>query len=513
MKGYVERLIPSEAAGWAWDPQNPHDAMELEATLDGKVIARGTAAAFRADLQKAGIGDGRHSFLIRFAQPLQANDLPRVTIRRAADGSELEPLGALRERLRSLGGGPVASENRAPAVMAGAAPAGQGAASTVDTTPMGLFRRGFATAAAEARAGIMRDLVFGEMNPALRFQRIDAAYTIDPRTVIACLAQAAKDHAPRAEIGRFLVWHYLRAGDFAAARTLCLRLAQAVQPEAEWHAFAIRAALLGTPHDAREGWLASGARTGGALRKLSYRTLAAVAAADGNKAELVTMWLDKVRDHTRAEFEAARAADPAVGAFLDEVSAMQSVALVGNGPSLARSGLGRRIDGFDGVFRVNFPIIGELAPDVGTRTDAVFFTETLFMGHGINRLLDANGAYRSVRALSFEGSTGGVAIHDAAAHMAEAGASTYVRLPVRIRNLLVQMSYDGHTTGFVTLMFLAILLGKKVTVFGFDFYRQGTHNYWTVGVPQPPLHHELQFERFYVERFLVEHLAVELGAG
>jgi len=55
-----------EIWGWAHAPQWPGAAVAVEARLGGHVVATSSADQYRPDLATAGIGDGRHAFLIRF---------------------------------------------------------------------------------------------------------------------------------------------------------------------------------------------------------------------------------------------------------------------------------------------------------------------------------------------------------------------------------------------------------------------------------------------------------------
>lgn len=55
-----------EIWGWAQAPDWPGAAVAVEARLDGRVVAVASADQHRPDLAAAGIGDGRHAFVIRF---------------------------------------------------------------------------------------------------------------------------------------------------------------------------------------------------------------------------------------------------------------------------------------------------------------------------------------------------------------------------------------------------------------------------------------------------------------
>lgn len=52
--------------GWAWDKNRPDEPIEVEVYIDDVSIATVRADRFREDLQKAGKGNGNHSFAMPF---------------------------------------------------------------------------------------------------------------------------------------------------------------------------------------------------------------------------------------------------------------------------------------------------------------------------------------------------------------------------------------------------------------------------------------------------------------
>jgi hypothetical protein len=78
--------------GWAWDETRPRLALAIE-VLDGETpVARVTADVYRADLQLAGIYDGRHGFSVETPAVLRDGRPHRVALR-VAGGAELVPSG------------------------------------------------------------------------------------------------------------------------------------------------------------------------------------------------------------------------------------------------------------------------------------------------------------------------------------------------------------------------------------------------------------------------------------
>ncbi len=86
--GCLDGIEGGRASGWAFQPDRPEEPVWLE-VLDGDgVIARVEARRYRADLEAAGIGDGRHGFELHLTGALRQHRLIRV--RRVADGAELD---------------------------------------------------------------------------------------------------------------------------------------------------------------------------------------------------------------------------------------------------------------------------------------------------------------------------------------------------------------------------------------------------------------------------------------
>jgi len=62
--GYLDGPSGLELGGWVWDPARPGVRLRVEIVIDGVLLRRCTAFNYRADLQDAGIGDGRHAWSV-----------------------------------------------------------------------------------------------------------------------------------------------------------------------------------------------------------------------------------------------------------------------------------------------------------------------------------------------------------------------------------------------------------------------------------------------------------------
>lgn len=74
--------------GWAWCPNDLLSKVEVLCTIDGQVIARRQADQFRADLQLAGIGDGKYAFFMEI--PTQFYDGCRHLVQLQASHGDIQ---------------------------------------------------------------------------------------------------------------------------------------------------------------------------------------------------------------------------------------------------------------------------------------------------------------------------------------------------------------------------------------------------------------------------------------
>ncbi len=72
--GYIDTVKDLKVSGWAWNCADPSVVLEIEIRRDDATVARGRADRFRADLEKAGIGDGRHAFQIMLETPVATGE-------------------------------------------------------------------------------------------------------------------------------------------------------------------------------------------------------------------------------------------------------------------------------------------------------------------------------------------------------------------------------------------------------------------------------------------------------
>ena len=89
LHGNLDGLDGNSLTGWAFDPEHPDTPVILEVLDGAKLVARLTANRFRADLEAAGIGDGRHGFELQLARSLSPDVRHELRVRRVSDGKDL----------------------------------------------------------------------------------------------------------------------------------------------------------------------------------------------------------------------------------------------------------------------------------------------------------------------------------------------------------------------------------------------------------------------------------------
>ncbi len=82
--GLAEFEPPRRLSGWAWAPDQPSHRVRLEILAGGRLLVTVTAEKARADLQQAGVGDGRYGFEV---------DLARL-LRRGPHQIQVRPVGS-----------------------------------------------------------------------------------------------------------------------------------------------------------------------------------------------------------------------------------------------------------------------------------------------------------------------------------------------------------------------------------------------------------------------------------
>lgn len=86
--GFIDVIGPHTIAGWAQNLDHPEAPVCLDIHVGGRFSGRVLANRYRGDLERAGLGSGRHAF--EFSLPAGLDDAPEaVEVRRALDGAAL----------------------------------------------------------------------------------------------------------------------------------------------------------------------------------------------------------------------------------------------------------------------------------------------------------------------------------------------------------------------------------------------------------------------------------------
>jgi len=103
LRGHIDRVSSTSIRGWAWDSDEPDVPVSLVVSINGTIVGRCLASRYRPDLEKAGIGDGRHAFTFTLEAPLTPLARHVVAVRREGDGKHLRQSPSVLEPARTFG--------------------------------------------------------------------------------------------------------------------------------------------------------------------------------------------------------------------------------------------------------------------------------------------------------------------------------------------------------------------------------------------------------------------------
>ncbi len=181
---------------------------------------------------------------------------------------------------------------------------------------------------------------------------------------------------------------------------------------------------------------------------------------------------------------------------LKKLIAAKSIVLVANGPSLSGSLSGAAIDAHDVVIRCNFPVFSRFSEDVGRRVDIVFFNESLVPT--LPEMLTREPQFKECLSLAFHPEPGPLFDDQ---HYARNMNDRVSKIPPKLREFYRSFFYTRPTTGLMGIILISVLLGKDLSIFGFDFYEQAMTHYYPSTSPVF-LGHELQYEKWFLKHFI-----------
>lgn len=89
LAGFVDRIEDGVVSGWAWCPEEPGLALQVDVLVGGRFVMRLAADAYRHDLRQAGHGTGRYGFSATGLGVLMEAARELVSVRFAGGGADL----------------------------------------------------------------------------------------------------------------------------------------------------------------------------------------------------------------------------------------------------------------------------------------------------------------------------------------------------------------------------------------------------------------------------------------
>jgi hypothetical protein len=86
LRGFVDEISAICITGWAQNAEAPEAPVCLDVHAGDRLIGRVVANVYRKDLERAGLGSGRHSFTVTLPDDV---DIDTVSVRRSLDGAAL----------------------------------------------------------------------------------------------------------------------------------------------------------------------------------------------------------------------------------------------------------------------------------------------------------------------------------------------------------------------------------------------------------------------------------------
>ena len=364
-----------------------------------------------------------------------------------------------------------------------------------------LYKR-FKDAVAEDRPALLADVLAGSRDSFRCIVNAAATRSIDEAAFYEGVLTTLREDAGNLPALRLLAWHQNRNGAFEdAKRTLRQMIAQWPNvPDLRQELARVSMMAPGPDGDEIMQIAVVGLHTPLALA--SYRCQFALAqgqALPEGDAGALQLMVEAARTEIFGAGEDLVLPAQSHGVFfevLQRISVAKSIALVANGPSLTGAKRGDEIDAHELVIRCNFPEFTKFSEDVGNKVDIVFFSEALV--RGVAGLVAREPAYADCFALAFHPEASAVFDGNVYAQNMSARVS---RIHPTLRDFYRRFFYTRPTTGLMGIVLISVIMGKDLSVYGFDFYGQPTTHYFPSSAPVF-LGHELQYERWFLTTFL-----------
>ena len=369
-----------------------------------------------------------------------------------------------------------------------------------DPTDAISLRDALARIAEDRRPSLISAAVKSMASDLAGINAVSALAAFDPKSFVTGLAVALRENPANLTAGRSLIWFCIRQGLFKEAVGISQQLG--AHWEDHFELFVERLRILIVEGSGRaDDYVKHNSRY--FLKKEnkeSYILQSAVASGTYNGPRIQEKFSALGRsaraDMIAAEVGYSGAERRMFSKFCSLIDTANSIALVGNAPTLRGSKLGKTIDDHDLVIRCNFPVVNEFYNDVGSRTDIMFFHESI-RGQ-IPELVERSNRYLDCIMMGLHPDKDFVIDVDTRV-VGHEYAST---LPAETRQFLTDICYARSTTGLMGILLLCIVFSKKVAIFGFNFFSSSSSPHYFSENTGVYLGHEIQYEKWYVEKFL-----------
>jgi SGNH hydrolase-like domain, acetyltransferase AlgX len=104
VEGRLESVVDGRAIGWAWDPERPEEAIEVEVLVDGREVGAGLADIERQVLAAAGMGEGRYGFDVALPEELGTDSSHTIRVTAGSGRLPVLPIELFETVARRAGG-------------------------------------------------------------------------------------------------------------------------------------------------------------------------------------------------------------------------------------------------------------------------------------------------------------------------------------------------------------------------------------------------------------------------
>ncbi len=363
----------------------------------------------------------------------------------------------------------------------------------------------FVQAAPEARSKILAEAVRPMARGLAAISAIVDLSNSDPHSFVEGLKQALLVNPGNLTAARSLIWFYIRQRQTSEAEQLYVEILQHWKDYGELHLERVRTLIVSGSIEVAAKALVESKRLFKEPGLASYRLQAHNYKDETEAGELARTIMSFGAFEFRRllylpdddMYQLKTHEQQAWWKLCHLLMPAKSIALVGNANNLLGNSLGAQIDSSDVVIRCNFPNIRNFESDVGSRTDAIFFNESL--RNNLARIRAPRGFGQVLSIGLHPEANFGLPTSDNFEDQPNVGT-----LAATARKYVADISYSRSTTGLLAINLLCFIFGKKISLFGFDFFSDVKKPHYFDSQTWTYLGHELQYEKYFVTEFLAK---------